>query len=98
MTDSTEVIEPIDAWCLQNGTSPYFGAVVGRVANRIRDASFKLDGKTYHVTANDGKNSLHGGTKGWSRHTWTPVSAQQQQSLALQLISPDGDEVRYHTT
>ncbi|KAK9805808.1 hypothetical protein WJX73_002308 [Symbiochloris irregularis] len=75
----------------QNGTSPYFGAVVGRVANRVKNAAFQLDGKTYHLTANDGNNSLHGGKKGWSMHTW---SAKQlsKTSAKLTLVSPDGDE------
>ena len=43
----------------QNG-SAYFGALVGRVANRIAKARFVLDGKAYHLFANDGKNTLHG--------------------------------------
>ncbi|KAJ0987399.1 hypothetical protein J5N97_005755 [Dioscorea zingiberensis] len=49
----------------------YFGALVGRVANRIAKARFTLDGKTYHLSANDGQNSLHGGKKGFSRVIWT---------------------------
>lgn len=44
---------------LQNDTV-YFGALVGRVANRIGGAHFTLDGKTYHLPANDGNNTLHG--------------------------------------
>jgi aldose 1-epimerase len=44
---------------LQNGSS-YFGALVGRVANRVANARFVLDGKVYHLYANDGKNALHG--------------------------------------
>lgn len=80
-----------DAAPYLDGTSPYFGATVGRVANRIRGAAFQLDGKQYHVSANDGNNSLHGGTTGWSRHVWTPV-ASDAQSVTLQLVSPDGDE------
>ena len=45
----------------------YFGALIGRYANRIGNAQFKLDGKTYHLAKNDGKNSLHGGTEGFNR-------------------------------
>lgn len=44
---------------IQNGSS-YFGALVGRVANRVAKARFVLDGKVYHLYANDGKNALHG--------------------------------------
>ena len=80
---------------LQNGTSPYFGAVVGRVANRIANAQFTLDGQTYHVTANDGNNSLHGGVMGWSRHVWEGESIDHPagQAVRLTYVSPDGDEV-----
>lgn len=49
---------------LQDGTSPYFGAVVGRVANRIAGAKFELDGMTYKLAANNGPNCLHGGKVG----------------------------------
>ena len=45
------------------GRNPYFGAVVGRVANRIAKAKFELDGQTYHLAQNNGENSLHGGQK-----------------------------------
>lgn len=62
------------------------------MANRISKAAFQLDGQTYHVTANDGNNSLHGGKKGWSMHNW---SAKQlsKGSAKLTLVSPDGDQV-----
>ncbi|XP_039144305.1 galactose mutarotase-like [Dioscorea cayenensis subsp. rotundata] len=53
-----------------NGTF-FFGALVGRVANRIANAQFTLDNKTYHLPANDGQNSLHGGIKGFSHLVWT---------------------------
>ncbi len=43
--------------------NPFFGALVGRYANRIANAQFELDGKTYKLAANDGTNSLHGGTR-----------------------------------
>jgi aldose 1-epimerase len=46
--------------CLQNGQSPYMGALVGRVANRIAGAQFTLDGETYKLAANNGPNCLHG--------------------------------------
>eukprot|EP01018_Ginkgo_biloba_P037776 Gb_09745 [translate_table: standard] len=39
---------------------PYFGAIVGRVANRIKNAQFKLNGITYHLPANNGNNTIHG--------------------------------------
>ena len=50
--------------------SPYFGAVVGRVANRIGGAKFELGGKTYAIAANEKGNTLHGGPEGWGRLVW----------------------------
>jgi len=74
--------------------SPYFGATVGRVANRIKDASFVLDGKTYKLNANNAPNHLHGGSKGWDKVIWTaePKATKAGPSLKLTYVSPDGDE------
>lgn len=44
----------------QDGTSPYMGSVVGRVANRIAKGNFELDGTAYQLNINNGPNSLHG--------------------------------------
>ncbi len=83
---------------MQDGTSPYFGAVVGRVANRIAGASFSLDGQTYNLSANDPPNSLHGGVWGFSRRAWTILGREMQDdgssSVKLGLTSAAGDEVR----
>src|SRR5262245_60272560 len=49
----------------------YFGATVGRCANRIAGAGFLLDGRRVHVTANSGPNSLHGGEAGFDRQLWS---------------------------
>ena len=46
---------------------PFFGALVGRVANRIGGSKFNLDGKTYNLNANNDGNHLHGGLEGWDR-------------------------------
>ena len=50
--------------------SPYFGATVGRVANRIKNAKFELEGKTYKLAANNAPHHLHGGKKGWDKVIW----------------------------
>lgn len=73
--------------------SPYFGATVGRYGNRIADAKFSIDGKTYKLAANNGKNSLHGGLKGFNKVVWdaAPLS-DSTPSLTLNYLSKDGEE------
>jgi aldose 1-epimerase len=73
--------------------SPYFGAIIGRYANRIADATFTLDGKTYRLPVNDDPNTLHGGTKGFDKVVWsaTPISTRKTAGVVLKHTSPDGD-------
>ena len=72
---------------------PYFGAIVGRVANRIKDAEFTLEGKRYALDANDKPNHLHGGRKGWDKVVWTANAVDTARGPALELtyISKDGE-------
>src|SRR6202044_546973 len=74
--------------------SPYFGATVGRYANRIAKASFDLDGKTYKLAANNGPNTLHGGLKGFDKMVWqaTTLVGESGPSLDLTYLSKDGEE------
>jgi aldose 1-epimerase len=69
----------------------YFGATVGRFANRIDKARFTLDGHEYLLAANDGGNQLHGGPEGFSELIWDVVAATPD-SITLTLTSPDGDQ------
>ncbi|MDD3154676.1 MAG: galactose mutarotase [Victivallaceae bacterium] len=70
---------------------PYFGATVGRFANRICKGTFSLDAKTYHVPCNDhGIHALHGGPNALSFRLWTLVSSSPN-SLVLEIESPNGD-------
>lgn len=72
---------------------PYFGATIGRFANRIGNAKFALDNKTYQLNANDGKNTLHGGLKGFDKVVWdASVPADSIPSLVLNYESKDGEE------
>jgi aldose 1-epimerase len=77
---------------LKNG--PYFGATVGRVGNRIRNARFVLGGKTYKLAANDKPHALHGGIKGWNKVVWkaTPLDSPAGPALRLEYLSRDGEE------
>jgi aldose 1-epimerase len=74
--------------------SPYFGAIVGRYANRIANARFTLDGRTYHLPANDGKNTLHGGTTGFDKVVWDaqPLQSDSGVGIVLTHTSPAGDQ------
>ncbi|MEY4545053.1 MAG: Aldose 1-epimerase [Pseudomonadota bacterium] len=72
----------------------FFGATVGRVANRIRASKFALDGKSYQVAATDGPHHLHGGRRGWDKAIWSAETELRAEgpSVRLQHVSPDGDE------
>lgn len=73
---------------------PYMGSTVGRFANRIADARFALDGKQYVLAANNGKNSLHGGLKGFDRCLWKAESGKDSGDacVRMSLCSQDGDQ------
>ena len=74
--------------------TPYFGATVGRIANRIKDAKFELGGKKYTLAANNGPHNLHGGRKGWDKVIWTaePAETPQGPSVKFTYVSKDGEE------
>ncbi len=69
----------------------FLGATIGRFGNRIKDGKFTLNGKEYQLPLNNGKNSLHGGFKGFDMKVWDVVS-EIESELHLRLVSPDGDE------
>ena len=73
--------------------NPYFGALVGRYANRIGHAKFTLDGKEYHLAANDGPNSLHGGLQGFDKRVWQGKRIPgEHPAVELTYLSKDGEE------
>ena len=74
--------------------SPYFGAIVGRYANRISRGKFTLDGKTYTLATNNDGNHLHGGLKGFDKVLWDaqPFATDDGPGLKLHYLSKDGQE------
>jgi aldose 1-epimerase len=70
--------------------SPYFGAIVGRCANRIANGKIAIDGRAYQLDQNDNSHHLHGGSKGFSRRNWQ-IEQSDKASVLLKLVSEDGD-------
>jgi aldose 1-epimerase len=72
----------------------YFGAIIGRYANRIAHARFTVEGKSYRLTPNDGPNQLHGGRTGFDRVVWRaePCRTEQGAGVELRYTSRDGEE------
>lgn len=74
--------------------NPYFGALVGRYANRIAEGKFSLDGEEFKLVQNNGKNHIHGGTKGFDKVIWDakPIEDSDRVSLELTYTSKDMEE------
>ncbi|HMG81532.1 MAG TPA: aldose epimerase family protein [Ferruginibacter sp.] len=75
----------------QKPSAAYYGATIGRYANRIANGRFTLEGKEYIVDKNNGPNHLHGGKKGFNHVVWEAVSTEENTML-LKYLSPDGEE------
>ena len=74
---------------------PFFGAIAGRVANRIAKGQFTLDGKDYKLAINNGPNALHGGLQGFDKKVWearTLAAKEHEQSVEFHYLSKDGEE------
>ena len=73
----------------------YFGALIGRHANRIGHGKFTINGTDYNVTKNDSNgNCLHGGTKGFDKYVWNEAEVidEKNPAIILSIVSPDGEE------
>lgn len=79
----------VDAYLRESDS--YYGAVIGRVANRIAGAALPIGEALHHLPANDGAHTLHGGPEGFHRRLWT-VEAQDECSVDVAMVSPDGDQ------
>ncbi|MFD5871076.1 aldose epimerase family protein [Streptomyces sp. NPDC060322] len=79
-----------DVTAYETHTGPYYGAVVGRYANRIAGGSFVLDGRTHRVTRNEGRNTLHGGGRGFDKRVWD--AEEVPGGVRLSLVAEDGEE------
>src|SRR5437867_3576113 len=74
---------------------PFFGAIAGRVANRIARGKFTLDGKEYTLAVNNGPNHLHGGTAGFDKKVWKSQAlpaTERTVAVAFSYTSADGEE------
>lgn len=71
----------------------FFGAIIGRVAGRVQGASFKIDGTTYNIEANEGRHSLHGGSTGFQQAIWNVETFETNDEVYAKLshVSPDGE-------
>jgi len=73
-------------------SSPYFGALVGRYANRIANAAFEIDGRRYELSRNESANHVHGGFKGFDKHVWEAEIDGPRSTVIFKRRSADGEE------
>ncbi|KAL6893478.1 hypothetical protein ACP4OV_007576 [Aristida adscensionis] len=88
-----EITDPGLKWT-SNGTSPYFGCIVGRVANRIKEGKFSLNGVQHNLSINNPPNTLHGGFKGFDKAIWEVAAYNKgdNPSITFKYYSKDGEE------
>ncbi|HMI66521.1 MAG TPA: aldose epimerase family protein [Cyclobacteriaceae bacterium] len=72
--------------------NPYFGALIGRVGNRIAKGKFSLEGKGHNLAINNGVNALHGGPHGFHNVYWEAIPSASTNALELHYLSKDGEE------
>ena len=91
VSDVTLGYDTLEGWL---GSTSYFGATVGRYANRIAKGQFALDGATFTLATNNGENHLHGGIKGFDKVLWNAETVETADAVGVRFTrtSPDGEE------
>ncbi len=91
LADVTLGYDTLDGWFTSKS---YFGATVGRYANRIAKGKFSLDGQTYTLATNNGENALHGGLKGFDKVLWNAETVELPNAVGVKFTyaSKDGEE------
>jgi aldose 1-epimerase len=89
---SADIVLGFDSLAPYLGKHSHFGCLTGRYANRIGGAGFTLDGVEYQVTANSGKNHIHGGKANFATQVWKAAILADQNALELRYTSADGEE------
>ncbi len=89
-----DVVLGFDNFAQYEAGHPFFGAIAGRVANRIAKGEFELDGQVYHLAINNGPNTLHGGKEGFDKKIWRaePLINRDGPAVRLSYLSPDMEE------
>ena len=92
--NTTDILLGFDSFEPYIKNPPYFGAIIGRVTNRISGSKFKIDGKTYHINSKFKDYTLHGGITGFDKKIWNskPYKIDGESGVELSYLSPDGEE------
>ena len=92
--NSSEVVLGFDDIDSYLDGHPYFGAIIGRIANRISHSKFKLESTEYKLHANNGAHHLHGGLEGFDKKVWNSEIVENDDSInvVMRYLSPDGEE------
>ena len=91
--DKRDVVLGFDYLDDYTTSTVYFGALVGRCANRIQEAVIEIGGKEYNLAKNDGNNHLHGGKKGFDKQVWNSTIKEDEQGEYLELTYLSKDTV-----
>ena len=89
--EGISIVGGYDSIAAYEADTSHQGGLIGRVANRVANAEFEMDGKTYHLPVNNGKSCLHGGIRGFDRRIWTILDGKENE-VVLTYHAEDGEE------